>query len=398
MAHAMKYIYVAFLAACLCTLQTGISADKPRLRPSTNASDAEACLKQLNTIYGAVLEYRKRNQSFPLWLSELVPDYIQDPNTLVCPYVRNTGDLKQWREKFLLGKVFKDPRDCSYAYEFCAEKWFPGWTTRTYKERQMELVGFSVPIVRCVTHRRVLNLGLDGSLYPSSNEWEDIFVQSTNQMAVFHNVALLTNIAANHLVARLSLPRQADTDSRMLDLSPQYNASLLHLSQMTESGKLLRPYREGPQKIAGIDFDVRALVHLGARHFPIAFPETVQHIPVNRKCASIHFLHGATSVVANGTRIGSFAVRFRARNPVIVPIIYGKDVEARWFDPDEPSDADNAKPAWTSPADKVGATGKSLRLYATSWTNKNPESQVESIDFASDMTESAPFLLAITVE
>jgi hypothetical protein len=396
-ARALKYASLAFSLTCLCNFQTGISAEKRSLQVSRDAADVAACQGQLNIIYGALLEYQKRNQNLPRWLSDLVPEFIDDPNTLVCAYVRNTGNFKSWKEKFFLGKVFNDPGpDCSYAYEFCTEKWFPGWTTRTYKERQMELMGFSVPIVRCFAHRPVLNLGFDGSLYPSSGEWEDIFGTNANQRAIFHTVSLLTNISGNRLISKLSLPRKPGIDARMLDLTSEYNASLLHLSQIDQWGKLRTTFPEGLQRIGGIDFDARGLVHLGAKRFPIAFPEMVQNISVNRKCASIHFLHGATFAATNDW-IGSFLVHFRHGQPMPIPIIYGRDVNARWSDASEKSGLDTPKPAWVSPPDQM-ATGKSLRLYVTTWKNEHPDSEVATIDFVSEMTESAPFLLAITVE
>jgi hypothetical protein len=83
---------------------------------------------------------------------------------------------------------------------------------------------------------------------------------------------------------------------------------------------------------------------------------------------------------------------------VDVPIVYGNDVRARWFERSLESDLETPKPAWVTPPDKVGTTGKSLRLYATSWKNNYPEAEVASIEFISYMTESAPFLLAITAE
>src|SRR5207244_9618427 len=121
-------------------------------------------------------------------------------------------------------------------------------------------------------------------------------------------------------------------------------------------------------------------------------------IPVNRKCASIHFLHGATFIVTNGSKVASFLIRFRDGHTAEVSIIYGTDVKTRWFDPNQKSELENPRPAWTTPPDKVGPTGKSLRLYVSSWKNQAPDIEVASLDFISDMSESAPFLLGITVE
>jgi len=396
--RALTWACCGLLAAWLCNPAAATSGEKT-VYWTTNSADAAACQGQLNMIFGALQEYQKRNQNLPRWLSDLVPDYIHDRNTLVCPYVLKTGNLKKFREKYFLGRVFKDPGSCSYGYEFCTESWeVPGWTTRIYKERQMELIGFNVPIVRCFAHRPVLNLAFDGSLYPSTPEWEDTFVRSSKQNAVLHNIFLLTNISENKLVSKLSEPRKPETNAGLLDLSTQCNASLLHLSQIDQSGKLLIPYPEGVRQIAGVQFDVRAIVHLGARQFPILLPEKIENIPVNRKCRAIHFLHGATFPASNGSKVASFVIHFREGGLAEMPIIYGRDVKTRWFNQNQKSELEPPKPAWISSPDRVGANGKSLRLYMSSWRKQNADPDVTTIDFISHMTESAPFLLAITIE
>jgi len=397
----MKYTRITLLLACLCNPDVRAPAEEVRYW-TTKAADEVACQGQLNIIYGALQQYQKQNRSLPLWLSDLVPDYIHDANTLVCPFVLSTGNIKKWREHARLGGVFDDPGSCSYSYEFRTSQ--ARWTTRDYKHRQMELFGFSVPIVRCLAHQPSLNLAFDGGIYrnPKSGnhegEWEDIFVISTNHAAVFHNPRLLTNISGNKLVFKLSGLRKPETDARMLDLSGQYNALLFHLSQVDHAGKLLVTYPEGMQRIGGIDFDVRGLIHLNARQFPVAFPEKVENIPVDRKCASIHFLHGATFTAPNGTKVGSFILHFADGRRTEIPLIYVNDVRARWFDHTPESDLETPKPAWTTPPDKVGTSGKSLRLYETTWKNNHQDAEVASVDFISAMTESAPFLLAITAE
>jgi len=398
MKTAVKFLSLGLLTAFICNGDTVLSAVK--IVHSTNSADAVACQRQLNTIHSALQEYQRQNGRLPVWLSDLVPDFIQEREILVCPYVRNSGILREWRKWTVNVPVFGDPGDCSYGYEFSTQRFWRDldWTTRTYKQHQMELIGFDVPIVRCLAHLPALNLGYGGSIYSSPGEWEDNFVRLPEHRTLLHNFLLLTNIPQNQLAAGLSPLRKTGTDARLLDLSMQYNASLLHLSQIQSSGKLLVSYPEGEQKIDGINFDVRGLVHLTARQFPIPFPERVADIPVNRKCASIQFLHGATSVATNGSKVASLVLHLADGRKSELPIIYGKDVRSRWFDRKDQSEPQSPKPAWITPPDKIGPTGKSLRLYVSSWKNETPNTDVTSIDFVSDMSESAPFLLAITVE
>ena len=392
-----KCILLGLLLAWLCDLPPGRAAETV-VYWTTNSADVAACQRQLNIIHGALQEYQKRNQDLPRWLSDLVPDYIP-AKMLICPFVQDSGNLKKWRERYLLGSVFKDPLSCTYAYEFCTEMcYIPGFSTREFKQRQMELIGSAVPIVRCFAHRPVLNLGFDGSIYSAAEEWENSFATRATKR-LFHDVSLFlgTNSQSN-LARRFIEVRKPETDARLLDLSDYYNASLLHLSQIDQTGKVQIIFPAGVQNIRGIDFDARGLVHLRAKQFPIAFPERVEKIAVNRKCGAIHFLYGVTSIVDSNAAVGSFQVHLQNGDTTEVPIVYGKDVKSRWFDPNDKSELSDPQPAWISPADKIGPMGTSLRLYVSSWRNQDATSEIASVDFISHMTESAPFLLAITVE
>jgi hypothetical protein len=399
--HTSIFLYLSAVVIFVGNLPSGISAETEKKSDywTINPADKAACQRQLNIIYGAIQEYQKRKEKPPRWLSDLLPDYIDDPNILVCPFVISSGNLKKYRESYLTG-VFADPGSCTYAYEFCAEPvhWAPGWTARDYKQSQMELIGLAVPIVRCFAHRPILNLGFDGSIYASPGEWEDNFVVSEKHHTAFHDFEALTNRSRNQLIRSVINPRTTETDARMLDLSAHYNALLLHLSQMDQTGKLLITYPEGVQKIGSVNFDVRGLVHLTGKDFPIRFPQSVSSITVDRKCAYIHFLHGTIFTAMANSKIASYIVHQGDGHGDEVPIVYGKDVRTRWFDPNRESEAQTPKPAWISPQEKIGATGKSLRLYVRTWKNPHPDLEVKTIDFVSHKTESAPFLLAITVE
>ena len=407
----MKLIHALFksglpvvAAGCLFNPLLCRAAEETPTKPgySTDPTDQEACQRQLNVIYGAIQEYHRRNQRLPRWLSELTPDFIHDPETLICPFVKKTGNLKKWREDYVAIPVFGDSAS-SYAYEFCTVpiQGLPSKTIRDYKRLQMEVMGFGVPIVRCFAHRPVLNLAFDGTIYESPPEWEDNFVNSAEDHHFFHEVLGVSDPASsrslNRLVMNKIAARDPQLDARLVDLSKHYNALLLHLSQVDHSGKLLATYPDGRQNIGGVAFDVRGLIHLTGKNFPISFPERVDNIVVNQKCAKIHFLHGAMYGAPEGVTVASYLVH-HAGGITEVPIIYGEDVRTRWFDSRQKSELDNPKAAWTTPPNSVGTAGKSLRLYRTAWSNPNPGVEVNSISFVSHLTESAPFLVAITLE
>jgi hypothetical protein len=39
-----------------------------------------------------------------------------------------------------------------------------------------------------------------------------------------------------------------------------------------------------------------------------------------------------------------------------------------------------------------------LRVYKTTWNNPHPEKTISALDFRSTMTDSSPYLIAITME
>ena len=81
-------------------------------------------------------------------------------------------------------------------------------------------------------------------------------------------------------------------------------------------------------------------------------------------------------------------------------LVYGRDVRDWWYDPAK-ADAettDRAKVVWTGLNPVANDYGRRLRLYLNTRENPRPGVKITSSDFVSAMSESAPFLIAITVE
>ncbi len=133
---------------------------------SNNKAVSEQCAIQLNLIQSALQEYQKQKHAYPRWLSDLVPDYLYDEKVLACPFVRGTGNVRNWRKRFEAVPVFGDPKETSYGYELCTVI-IPALATtscREYKQEQMQVLGSGVPIVRCLAHEQPLNLALSSTL------------------------------------------------------------------------------------------------------------------------------------------------------------------------------------------------------------------------------------------
>jgi hypothetical protein len=371
--------------------------EESKVIKSRHEVDSLACRGQLNLIHCALQEYQKKKRELPEWLSDLTEGFLHDENVLGCPFIRHSGKVNEWRANLNVFPVFADPKSTTYGYELSSVE-IPdvrGTTCREYKQRQMQVLGLGVPIVRCIAHERPVNLGYDGTIYKSGMFWEDVFKKDSSDEEVLHAPFLEeTPLIA---VRRLVRPRKTHIGSHCLDLYKYYNATLLHLTQIDYEGALIESLTNGVHQIGGVDFDVRGLVHLAGKDFPISFPEAIKGgISLARHSPEIHILHGTVGEVPPNSRTATILFNFENGGTERAEIIYGKDVETRWFDPETEPERKKSKPAWTSPANPQAS--KSLRLYVKTWKNPQPEVKVESIEFVSEMNLSAPFLVAITAE
>ena len=162
--------------------KSGLSAPSAEARPqsTTNLVDEkEICTKNLLRLDTAIRAYRVQKKELPHWLSDLVPDYLDDVNALICPVTRRTGQLQNFG--------LADPKlATSYIYEFCngpVPQSLGGdgrITMREWKQRQMGLAGEIVPIVRCHLHNPLLNLSFGGKVYESPATWEELVTNQVN--------------------------------------------------------------------------------------------------------------------------------------------------------------------------------------------------------------------------
>ena len=188
----------------------------------------------------------------------------------------------------------------------------------------------------------------------------------------------------------------SDSDPRKLvALDNYYNSDLK--SDWMASGMQDRNLHDLPSGINNfqeVPFRVGGLIQLRgkilAQRCPW-FPEAIRGIPIQAKCSSLHFLHGTAWSVADDVEIGAYIIHFSDSTQIRYPILYGKDVRDWSFNQADPDQTNNT--AWSSKREPT-----SLRLYSSSWQNPKPDVAVESIDYFSEDTECAPFLIAITCE
>ena len=195
--------------------------------------------------------------------------------------------------------------------------------------------------------------------------------------------------------------RATGTDKRMVDLSKYYNAALnetWHKGGM--SNNTLKDLPRGIQTLGGTSFDIRGIVQLSGqqaeRELSVQFPEEVANITVQQKGQKVHFLHGCGWPSPEGTSIGAFVIHYRNGETRSVPIVYGVDVQDWWMSEDFTS---GSKPnvVWTG-ENHSAPDGPPIGVCKTTWVNPLPSIEIDHIDYQSAMMNSAPFLIAITVE
>jgi len=390
---------IAVMGVCVA-LQPGASRAAETNLVSTEAAlalrEREECKKNLGVIHAAITAYRRDRLDLPMWLSDLVPKYIADPNVLVCPVSRRTGALEP--------PPLSDPRiPCSYVFEFnplplgALSPNDPNRTRREWKRRQMGLLGSDVPVVRCRLHSPTLNLSFDGKLFEAPSRWEDAFT----------NIIASSNLEPARLFANeprrgtLKYPvRSVKATPKQLDLSKFYNVGL----NENWLGKTNENYSAAPrglQVINGTTFDLRGLVQLAGAGVNKRFPQRVGGVPVKLKCKRLHFLHSLAGWTKGdeGKPAGSYVIKFTGNSARLeIPLVCGKDV-GLWRRLSAQPEPGAVRPVWESAASSAGkSAGVRSRLFVTTWTNIAPEAEIESIEIVSDPARGGLILAAISAE
>jgi len=206
----------------------------------------------------------------------------------------------------------------------------------------------------------------------------------------------LSKPALQHPIPNRS--NQANHD--MVDLSSYYTASLDD-DWLGKEGSNLTSLPKGIQAFAQVAFDVRGLIQLKGsttnKETGLSLSREIKGIQIKYKGSKIHFLHGTSWSAREGQRIGMYVLNYENGQSVNIPILYQRQVTdwvAKQGDP-IPTDADIA---WTGENAASKKLGYNIRLYRYTVNNPYPDLEIQTIDFVSEMTKSAPFLVAITIE
>ena len=171
--------------------------------------------------------------------------------------------------------------------------------------------------------------------------------------------------------------RQAIPD--LMDLTSYYTSSL------EESDLAAMP--KGVHAYARAAFDIRGVIQL-AGNKPSAHPDAVKDIAIHHKGEKFDFLHGTSGSVEEDTVIGSYVLHYANGETKKIPLVYGRNTKNS-FDGNCGDILTDAVTAWTH---------ETTQVFKYTAYNPLPGIEVKTIDFISNNTQAAPFLIAMTIE
>ena len=356
-------------------------------------SHFDQCRSNLAAIFFAIQDYRHDNQRLPNHLSELVPRYISNTAFLKCPAIQTAPNLQSFslnREPVGAGE---------YVYEFeqtplkSALAQDLGITLQGWRQLQMGRIGSDLPMVRCTNHLRVLNLTFGGEIRESGSQGESDFAD----VARPEELGLDFLLRAHMRLKVVRIPaRESTAPPELVDLTRYYNGPLTGWINGIED-KALGDFTTNRAVIGGIPFDTRGVIQLASQNYSMLnWPPYVTNIAVAVRCESLAFLHGTLNAAADSVDVGYYIVHFENGSTNVLPITYGMHLLGwREAEPEGILLREN-KQKNHSPGISIVVQKGATHLYVYCWTNPYPNLVIQCIDFVSSMTESSPFLIAVT--
>lgn len=165
----------------------------------------------------------------------------------------------------------------------------------------------------------------------------------------------------------------------LMDLTPYYTSSL-------EDG-YLGSLPQGVHSFSRAAFDIRGMIQLAGIQ-PSAHPNAVNGIAIDYKGERIDFLQGAAGHAGEDAVIGNYVLHYANGETRKIPLVYGRNIEDS-FPGSSRSILTNAATAWT---------GKNVEVFKYTANNPLPGVEIKTMDFVSNNTQAAPFLIAMTIE
>jgi hypothetical protein len=199
-------------------------------------------------------------------------------------------------------------------------------------------------------------------------------------------------------VAKQIVPRDAQADQTMLDLTSFYNELLPGKSDGKKAAA--RALEPGTHKWDGIKFDARGMAVAQFR------PDgRIAGIRVGQKCSEIAFVHGSYEWFFQDERFSRMVIHFANRHTETIPLVFGKDVDRAFWNgglAGVPLDSVWSNSVahsviWAEGSFGDDTSSPGLKLFIKKWKNPFPGEMVTSIDVVPASRYANPFLVAITL-
>jgi hypothetical protein len=203
----------------------------------------------------------------------------------------------------------------------------------------------------------------------------------------------------------------------IIDLKPFINTALTDSpgSPKEVTANNLSELPGGTNLYAGVPFDVEGTIQLMGRKFDDygkTYPLEVENIPIGRRCAKLHLLHGESTIPweQSGMSVAKLVLHYASGASEEFNLVAGQQAFDYWGPTwrygikgtqTEIKPAPGTELAWfgTNPWVQKWVPQFKLRLYRTTFTNPHPSEVITSCDYVSTMAErTAPFLVGLTVE
>jgi RNA polymerase sigma factor (sigma-70 family) len=190
-----------------------------------------------------------------------------------------------------------------------------------------------------------------------------------------------------------------------VDLSAHYNGGLDKSWTPAYGNNYLAALGEGRRILKHVPFEIHGVVQLQGAEWKqrgYKYPEAVEGIRVGMTASKIHLLH-ANSAIADpqGTKVASVILHYSDGDQAQFDIRQGIEVLDWWEWPratvKRPAGT-NTIVAWTGSNPAAEHQGARIRLFDTVFANPHSDKEIQSIDYASAMAGSAPFMVALTIE
>jgi hypothetical protein len=189
-------------------------------------------------------------------------------------------------------------------------------------------------------------------------------------------------------------PRLGSTPTNLIDLSDHYTASL----DSTPDGDFAELPR-GVQRLAGTEFDIRGIVRLTHALGADATGERVSYLRVAQRCRKLHFLFATEGGPEVKSAVACrFEVNYADFGMHPLTMLYGRDILAHWFQPEQKRTLRDGVVAWEGHCAAATRIGATVRLYKVTWTNYQPETEIRFLEMKIGEVMPRPILVAITAE